>query len=229
VREKYGYVSFVIPKSKLDDFRDEIEAITHKKLYTENTSSQNLLNQKQNIEERTDLTNKSLSDLQSEKSKADAEYKKEIASLQAQLKEITLTAQTTKGQLDAKQSAVDGTPEYSEKKMLAYNYDALSGQIASLKNYIAEKNTKYTQNKNRLDSAIGQFNNQLGEIKKDDKAFAENIETVNGSVSIQWVSLWQLAKVFSPIHPIIIILLLVIIVWYILKRLRIAPLVVVKW
>jgi len=229
VNEKYGYVSFVIPKSKLDDFRDEIEAITHKKLYTENTSSQNLLNQKQNIEERTDLTNKSLSDLQSEKSKADAEYKKEIASLQAQLKEITLTAQTTKGQLDAKQSAVDGTPEYSEKKMLAYNYDALSGQIASLKNYIAEKNTKYTQNKNRLDSAIGQFNNQLGEIKKDDKAFAENIETVNGSVSIQWVSLWQLAKVFSPIHPIIIILLLVIIVWYILKRLRIAPLVVVKW
>lgn len=229
VAEKYARVSFVIPKSNLDDFRDEIESLTHKKLYVETTSSQNLLNQKQSIEERADLTNKSLSDLQSEKSKAEAEYKKEIASLQAQLKEITLTAQTTKSQLDANQNAVGGTPEYAEKKMLINNYDSYMNQINSLKNYIAEKNTKYTQNKNRLDSAIAQSNNQLGEIKKDDKAFAENIETVTGSVSMQWVSVWQLMKIFSPIHPIFIIIILVLLLWYILKKMKIVPLIVIKW
>ncbi len=229
VNEKYGYVSFVIPKSKLDDFRDEIEAITHKKLYTENTSSQNLLNQKQNIEQNMDLTNKSLSDLQSEKTKAEAAHNKSLASLQAQLKSLTTSAETMRAKLDAMPAAEEGSPEQAQARMTQESYINFSNQVVELKNKIAQENRAFTENKKSFDSAIGQFNNQLGEIKKDDKAFAENIETVNGSVSMQWVNLWQLAKVFSPIHPIIIILLLAIILWYILKRLRIVPLVVVKW
>jgi len=229
VNEKYGYVSFVIPKSKLDDFRDEIESITHKKLYTENTSSQNLLNQKQNIEQNLNLTNKSLSDLQSEKTKAEAAHNKSLASLQAQLKSLTTSAETMRAKLDAMPAAEEGSPEQAQARMTQESYINFSNQVAELKNKIAQENRVFAENKKSFDSAIGQFNNQLGEIKKDDKAFAENIETVNGSVSMQWVSLWQLAKVFSPIHPIIIILLLAIIVWYILKKLRVVPLIVVRW
>lgn len=229
VNEKYGYVSFVIPKSNLDDFRDEIESLTHKKLYTENTSSQNLLNQKQNIEQNMDLTNKSLSDLRSEKTKAETAHNKSLASLQAQLKSLTTSAETMRAKLDAMPAAEEGSPEQVQARMTQESYINFSNQVAELKNKIAQENRVFAENKKSFDSAIGQFNNQLGEIKKDDKAFAENIETVNGSVSMQWVSVWQLARIFLPIHPIFIILLLAIILWYILKRLRIVPLVVVKW
>jgi uncharacterized membrane protein len=76
---------------------------------------------------------------------------------------------------------------------------------------------------------IASTNNTIKDINTQDKKFAENIETVTGSISIQWISVWQLMKVFSPIHPIIIILVLVIILWYILKKLRIAPLLIIKW
>ena len=50
ISEKYGRIDFVIPKSNLDDFRDEIESLVHAKLYTETTSSQNLLNEKKSID-----------------------------------------------------------------------------------------------------------------------------------------------------------------------------------
>lgn len=229
VSEKYGSISFVIPKSNLDDFRDEIESITHKKLYTENTSSQNLLNQKQAIEERTDLTNASLSELQAEKAKAETAHTKELASLQAQVKNLSTLAEAARNQFNAMTTVVEGTPEYVQKNALANDYANYSGQVNVIKNKISEENRKYTENKKGFDTAISQFNNQLGEIKKDDKALTENIETVNGTVSIRWVNVWQLVKEVSPIPPIVITLLLVIIVWYILKKLRIVPLIVVKW
>lgn len=229
VTERYARVSFVIPKSNLDDFRDEIESLTHKKLYTENTSSENLLAQKQNIEERSDLTTKSLSDLQSEKSKAEAAHKKELAALQTQLNNLTTSVETMRTKLDTMPGVEEGSPEQVQAKMLQENYINTSNQITELKNKITQKTQTFTENKNNFNSAIAQFNNQLGEIKKDDKKFTENIETVNGSVSMQWVSIWQLAKVFSPVHPIIIIIILALILWYILKKMRIVPLVVVKW
>lgn len=229
VSEKYGYVNFVIPKSNFDDFRDEIESITHKKLYIENTSSQNLLNQKQNIEQNMDLTNKSLSDLQSEKTKSETAHNKSLASLQAQLKSLTTSAETMRAKLDAMPAAEEGSPEQVQARMTQESYINFSNQVAELKNKIAQENRVFTENKKSFDSAIGQFNNQLGEIKKDDKAFADNIETVNGSVSIQWVNLWQLAQIFSPIHPILIIIILLIIIWYILRRKNKVPMFVFKW
>ena len=85
ISEKYGRIDFVIPKSNLDDFRDEIESLVHAKLYTETTSSQNLLNEKKSIENRSDIATKSLSDTQLEKTKLESTYSKNIASLQSQI------------------------------------------------------------------------------------------------------------------------------------------------
>jgi Ca2+/Na+ antiporter len=65
--EKYGYISFVVPKSKFEAFRDEIESLTHEKLYTEDISSKNLLTQKQGIEEQETDVNYRLTNIQIEK------------------------------------------------------------------------------------------------------------------------------------------------------------------
>ena len=49
---EYGSVGFVIPQSKYDAFRDELESLVNSRFLTVNVSSQNLLPQKQSIEEQ---------------------------------------------------------------------------------------------------------------------------------------------------------------------------------
>ena len=61
--EKYGSISFVVPKSRFEEFRIGVEALTHRKLYAEDISSDNLLNQKQNLEQRTGVSVESLATL----------------------------------------------------------------------------------------------------------------------------------------------------------------------
>ena len=61
---KSGYVRFVIPKINFENFKDEIESITNEKLIIENISSDNLLTQKQSIEQQQESANNSLASLE---------------------------------------------------------------------------------------------------------------------------------------------------------------------
>jgi hypothetical protein len=72
--------------------------------------------------------------------------------------------------------------------------------------------------KQNLDNLIANSNNNLTNINKQDSQFTDNIETVNGSINVNWVSLWEIATIFSPISPVIIIIILIILIWIILKR-----------
>lgn len=222
VSEKYGYINFVIPKSNFDDFRDEIESITHKKLYTENTSSQNLLNQKQNIEEQNNLATKSLIELQEELKTLSAKHTQTVATLK---KELT----TIQKQLADTRTLISKTTDSSllTNLYLQESYEQTGENQA--KQRINSENTQYANQKNALDQAISGNKGTLQSIANQDQKFTENIETVNGSVNIQWINSWQLAKTFSPIHPIFIIAILFIIIWYILRKTNKVPMFVFKW
>lgn len=50
--QKYGYLSFVLPQSKYNEFRAELESLVGSRFLTLNISSQNLLSQKVSIEEQ---------------------------------------------------------------------------------------------------------------------------------------------------------------------------------
>jgi hypothetical protein len=58
--EKEGRISFVIPKSNLSDLRYEIQDIFYSKLYSESLFSQNLLTQKQKIEQQIQDSEKTI-------------------------------------------------------------------------------------------------------------------------------------------------------------------------
>ncbi len=121
--EKYAYLGFVVAKDKFETFRDEVESLTYAKLVIVNVSSENLLGQKQWLEE--------------------------------QLKTATGT--------------------------------------------------------------------RLAELQKQDVKFGNNIDTVNGYVSVSWTSYWEMAKLLSPIHPGWLILILAIVAWKILGRFGYIP------
>jgi chromosome segregation ATPase len=227
-QEKYASIQFVIPKSNFDDFRDEIESLTHKKLYVENTSSQNLLNQKQNIEQRTETTTQTIDELKLDLEKTTSAYTQKNASLQKQLAAAKSSLATKQSQL-ASITVTEGTPEYFKSQQTLAETFELRDKINLLNQQISAEKASFTHQKNNLTNQILGSNKDLEVIKKDDVNLNDNLETVNGSIQMNWVSLWELATVFSPIHPIILILLLIPLIWFIFRKIKIIPLVVFHW
>jgi hypothetical protein len=86
--EKFGYISFVVPASSLDAFRLEIKSLVPNKLYIEQTSTQNLLPQKQVIEEQRANVSNTLAQLADSRNQLVASHLSRISGLQSRLKAI---------------------------------------------------------------------------------------------------------------------------------------------
>lgn len=221
--EKYGYVSFVVPKSKFDAFRDEIEAITHKKLYSENISSENLLGQKQNIEEQTTTIVMSLDTLKKQKEILDQKHSQTINLINNELSRIKSELSAIRINISNINSSTDiaTVASWREQERVLVGLDGTERQKLSI------ENNNYANQKQNLEKQIASADSNLMNVNKQDVNFTNNIETVRGTVNVSWVSMWQLAKIYSPISPILIILILIILLWMYLNHKKITPKIVI--
>ena len=208
---KDGYVSFVVPKSNFENFKNDIEDITNEKLIIENVSSLNLLNQKQSIEQQQITTNNSLLSLEQQKKDLLAQHTQTKNKLQSEITNLENTLY-----------AIDPGPTGFSAEDITYRQN-LSNQITQKKQQINTENSTYNTNNQNLNNQINIVNNQIQNIAKQDSNFNDNIETINGYISVRWISLWEMAKIFSPISPVIIIIFLVIVVLYLLNRKNYLP------
>ncbi len=218
--EKYGSITFVVPKTNFDSFRDQVEALTHRKLYTENISSQNLLTTKQSIEERTTSVEVSLASLNTQRTALEKRhtetmggYNTELSRIQAQISVIGTSIANVSSSPDSR--AIIASLQSQEEVLLS--------QEAAMRQKISSENISYSSKKQSLDSQIANQNSNLASVKQDDTNFGNNIETVSGSVSANWVSMWQLACIYSPISPVWIIIILIILIWMYLGHKRYVP------
>ncbi|HEY5589195.1 MAG TPA: hypothetical protein VIK86_09615 [Candidatus Paceibacterota bacterium] len=209
--EKSGRVSFVVAKSKFEQFKNQIESITNKKLYTETISSKNLLNQKQNIEEQTGNIVNTLANLQSQKTTLENSHIQTVTIIN---KEIT----RIKAELVSVREVIATSTEPLVLESFRNQESALIKQEAVQKTKLTNENNSYLAQSQNLDNLINNYNEGLTVVNKQDSQFTDNIETVNGYVDVNFVSLWEIAEIFSPIHPSIIIIILVILIWIYLKR-----------
>lgn len=209
--EKRGQISFVVPKSKFDAFRDEIEAITHSKLYSENISSQNLLSQKQSIEEQTNSIVKTLGDLNKEKETIATKHNQIISPINNELSRIQTELITIRAN-------ISNTSDSSAILALRNQETILINEDTVQRQKLSTENSNYLAQKQNLEYLIANYNESLTSVNKQDSQFTDNIETVNGSINVNWVSLWEITKIFSPIHPVIIIIILIFLIWICLKR-----------
>lgn len=215
---KYGRVNFAIPKSNFENFKNEVESITHEKLIEENISSENLLNQKQFIEEQHASAIVSLTELQKKQKDLVAKHNKILNKLQKD--KNTYTNQLAQVRYTISVSPlVNGNPPYA----LREEENDLTQVISSLTQEINSENSNFDVNNQNIKTQINYVNTQVEKIKNQDIKFTENIETVNGSISVSWISFWKLIKIFSPIHPTIIIIIFILVIWYILNRTKILP------
>ena len=214
--EKYGRITFVVAKSELSDFKDEIEQVVHKKLYTDDESSQNLLSQKQSIEERTETIINTLASLNNQKASLLTKHTQTVSSIQRELARV-------KADLLAVRTVISNTTDPMVLASLRAQESSLVQQETLQTQRLNSENSTYaTQNQN-LENQIANQDANLSNVTKQDEQFTDNIETVNGTIYVNWVNLWQIAEIFSPIHPSIIILALIILAWIYLRRKNYIP------
>lgn len=209
--EKRGYISFVVAKSKFEAFKSEIENITHKKLFVENESSQNLLTQKQSIEEQTTNIVNTLANLKNQKDTLNAKHIQTVGTINKEIARI-------QKELTAVRTSIAITTDPTLLTSLRSQETSYVGQDATQRKKLNDENNSYVVQSQSLDNSISNYNNNLTNINKVDSQFTDNIETVNGTISVQWVSLWQIARIFSPIPPFLIIVILVILGWIYLRH-----------
>jgi len=211
--EKYGRVSFVIPKINLYEFRNEIEQITHSKLYTENISSQNLLNQKQDIERRNNEITESLDVLEQKKINLYIAHSQKISSIQAQIV-------SAKNQLETIRAEIELVDEDDEDELLELRRQEtlFLKRITELEQDKTNENKSYTTENNKLLAQINQANGNLDAVVEEDAQLINTVDTVRGYIDVQWISLWNLSEVFSPTPMWLNIVLLALLLWWYLER-----------
>lgn len=219
--EKYGSIKFVVAKSKFEDFRKEVEELTHEKLYTENVSSENLLTQKQGIEEQQGNIVNSLENWTMQRDSLVAKHNQTVSSIN---KEITRIGKELVSVRASMKTETDNIILASLVNQESY----LIEQEKAQKKNLSSENSSYAIQKQNLDNLINNENSNLTNINKVDSQFMDNVETVNCYINVRWINLWEMAKIFSPIHPTLIIVIIIILAWILLRKKSFVPKVVLE-
>ncbi|MEN9560849.1 MAG: hypothetical protein RIQ56_122 [Candidatus Parcubacteria bacterium] len=210
--QKYGSISFAVPQTKFDSFREQIETYVDWRFLEVNIQSQNMLSQKISIEEQQKYVNMSSSELSVTRKKEVARYEKERAGLQAQIdaneREIAM--------LDDSARTANETTIVSIKNRQIVLYDEQS----RLRNSLALKEREYSQTIRMIDAQAGYLEDQGENLEKQDDALLADVATVNGTISIRWVSLWEVAQAYLPGYSIpgIFAILAIAVQWWYRRR-----------
>ncbi len=225
---KFGSVSFIVSAEKFDAFRDELEKMVPPRFLSIHVNSLNLLPQKQNIEVQQEHVEKSLADLESDRAKLVASHSVTSKSLQYQLDSHLAAASAyglELGNLNIEVSSTDSS-SYRYSEIIARISEVsrlLSGSRASqaaIRTKIANENSSYSAQLNSLDSRIKYTDQNLEGVKAQDQKLLDDVATVNGTVSVTWISIWQIVQLYVPASWIALALALCAVVAYWWQRRR---------
>jgi len=181
---QYGSVSFSIPQSKYDAFRAEIEAFVGSRFLTLNISSQNLLPQKVSIEEQQKQADTALADYKTARQKLVATHASAVQSLQSQIDETTKQRRTLEEKIS--------TPQ------IVAEIQIVSDRQLYLQKQLASENASYTTQLSNADANIKYAQDWQKAVQTQDQTLLNNVATVTGAVSVQWISLWDIALLYLP-------------------------------
>jgi hypothetical protein len=204
--KKYAYISFIVPKKLYEAFRTELKGLVGERFIDEYVSSQNYLPQKVSIEDNTKTASSTLVDYQTEKKNLTDKHNKTIADYQKQVNYYS-------SQVWSLQQEYKNTTSTSKQATLQSQINYANSEWSRYKKLIESENSDYNKKSKVIDSKIKSVQNQLAGLKTQDTNLTNNVETVQGSITIQWVSVWQMFKLYVPFYGWLIagIILLVIV------------------
>ncbi len=207
--ESFGNLVFVIPADHFEGFRQELKSLFGERFIKENVSAENLLPQKQEVETRTQNVQNALGQLNVTQTQIINDHNSALTALNSQLyaanKELAiLTAEVP-------QNIWRENEIYLRKQ-------ELQNQKKNLQAQIANENTKYTENINSINAQIQNQSANLNQLATQDQNLVSTVATVRGSITLDFVSFWELATLYIPGYWISILLIIAAVITYLVRR-----------
>lgn len=197
VWEKSGYITFVIPKASLEGFKNETKGLVNVRFFTENIQAQNLLPEKISKENSIDAITVGVESYVGELKMLTEQHSQSIASLEK--KRNAVSANIYKLSREVTTSSIR---QEQIKKEIA----GLNSAKASWQRQINTEHEQYAASKSYLDERIAMAKSQLELSKHQDLALQEAVETVRGSIQINWVSRVDIFKAYVPFYWVLVVL-----------------------
>ena len=187
--QKYGHVGFVVSASKFEDFRTEVERLVNSRFLSVDISTQNMLSQKQSIEEQQKQSEEYLAELQAERKQMVAAHTSAVRSLQSQI-DANANEQA--------QLRAEITNDPTRQAQIQSRLNTLAAEQSSLKNRLSNENASYANNVDSIDSQIKYADKNVQAVKTQDQRLLDEVATVRGTVSVEWISLWEIVQLYLP-------------------------------
>lgn len=208
---KSARISFSLPKTELDRMVLELKDLVPEKMYLETIYADNRLSEKQNIETDTGNTLDELSRLQTQRATTVASYDKQLSAAQSRIDSFTRSLNTNY----ALRAATTNTVKLAE---INVEINRLTANRASAEQDYRNIKSRVNKELTTIDTNINRQNTQLNNLGEKDDELMTDVETVTGSVNIQWISYWGILNTYVPMRPVIIFLIIAAAIYLLFRR-----------
>ncbi len=229
ISPSYASIRFVVPKDSLNDFEEQLRTYTHEKLYVQRVSSQNLLNEKKNLERNQDTTKSAITSLGEQQERVQSNYTSKSDALKSTVNNKNTQLKTTLASITAKQSqlnvATDSVIINSLSNQIAVLRQTSNSLMSEISNLSVEQNSlyaSYSEEMSSLGGAVAAQNNQLEDLANQTEDFLNKVETAEGTITIRKISLIAMIYAISPVNLWVVLagVLTIVIVWKVLVNKR---------
>ncbi len=186
---KSGFVSFIVPAARFQEFRDEVESFVDPRFLTVNVTTQNLLGQKVGIEAGQEQVKESIGGLQAERKQLASTHTSTIRSLAS-----SVSALEDERSVLANERAVDPIRQVYIRSRIS----DIATEISALERKVAQENSSYQNQLGFIDARINDMGGVLESLDEQDQDLLDNVATVTGSISINWISCWEIVQTYLP-------------------------------
>ncbi len=206
---KLGYISFVVPADKFSAFSQQIKNLAGERFYKESIQTENLLPQKKNIEADQKTAGDELSQLNAEKARLTKNHNLVAGSIRSQINSYS-------AQLTALQNQrADNLQQYLD---IQAQKQVLQNAIQSLQNNLAQENDNFAKQMASADSYIQNAQNNLQAANQQNGDLLDTVATVHGTITLNWINIWELINFYVPLYWIALVLILGAITTFFFRR-----------
>ncbi|MFA5991547.1 MAG: hypothetical protein WC794_04880 [Candidatus Doudnabacteria bacterium] len=189
--DKSAYISFALPEEKLNQLRTELKSLVGARFIIETTRGENLLPEKQSLEQQNSDAQNQLSQLRVERDQLVTKHSQVISSLKTQL----ASAKKELANIQER-SAYDLTFAVANQARL----EELQKQISGLNNQIINENNAYESNLAYQDEQIKYQTDYIAGLVKQDNNLMDSVATVQGTISFTQINWMEYVNAYIPLY-----------------------------
>ena len=182
--DKYGSVSFALPQSKYEAFRTELESLVGSRYLKVDVSSQNKLEEKVSIEDQQKQADANLASYEAARQALVTRHTSTVQALQAEIKRDTQDLAALR--------ALTATPAINAQ------IQTLTEALVSLNKQLVNENAQYNTQLKYADANIASAQQWQKGVQTQDKQLLDSVATVTGTVSIRWISIYDMVQLYLP-------------------------------